>query len=79
MALVRMADAGYSTTVARDDSGARQSPQRQYSQRRCQQALAEIGHKLRRVQEAHGGDAVGVYLGNPVAHNFGNAQPLLLS
>lgn len=36
-------------------------------------AYAEIATRFRGLQEAHGKDAVGVYLGNPNAHNFGNA------
>ncbi len=37
------------------------------------EAFAEIATRFRDVQQAHGKDAVGVYLGNPNAHNFGNA------
>jgi len=37
------------------------------------QAFDEITARFREIQEAHGKDAVGVYLGNPNAHNFGNA------
>lgn len=36
------------------------------------EALDLAAEKLRAVQEAHGVDAVGVYLGNPNAHKFGN-------
>ncbi len=36
-------------------------------------AFAEIGTKIRGLQEQYGPDSVGVYLGNPNAHNFGNA------
>ncbi|MCK7547890.1 molybdopterin-dependent oxidoreductase [Marinobacter koreensis] len=36
-------------------------------------AYEEIATRFRALQEAHGKDAVGVYLGNPNAHNFGNA------
>ena len=35
-------------------------------------ALDLAAEKLRAVQEAHGRDGVGVYLGNPNAHKFGN-------
>lgn len=38
-----------------------------------QEALEEIATRFRGLQAAHGQDAVGVYLGNPNAHNFGNA------
>ncbi len=41
-----------------------------------EEALAEVAENLRRVQDEHGSDAVGVYLGNPNAHNFGNALML---
>ncbi len=40
------------------------------------QALEEIAIRFRGIQESHGQDAVGVYLGNPNAHNFGNAVML---
>lgn len=36
-------------------------------------ALAEIGDRMRAIQESHGKDSVGAYLGNPNAHNLGNA------
>lgn len=36
-------------------------------------ALEEIATRFRGIQESHGNNAVGVYLGNPNAHNFGNA------
>jgi anaerobic selenocysteine-containing dehydrogenase len=36
-------------------------------------ALEEIATRFRGIQQNHGQDAVGVYLGNPNAHNFGNA------
>lgn len=36
-------------------------------------AFDEVAGRLREVQAGHGVDAVGVYLGNPNAHNFGNA------
>jgi anaerobic selenocysteine-containing dehydrogenase len=36
-------------------------------------AFAEIGEKMRNIQAQYGADSVGVYLGNPNAHNFGNA------
>jgi anaerobic selenocysteine-containing dehydrogenase len=36
-------------------------------------ALEEIATRFRGIQQSHGQDAVGVYLGNPNAHNFGNA------
>ncbi len=38
-----------------------------------EQAFSEIGEKIREIQDIHGKDSVGVYLGNPNAHNFGNA------
>jgi anaerobic selenocysteine-containing dehydrogenase len=38
-----------------------------------EEAFAEIGAKMREIQAQHGADSVGVYLGNPNAHNFGNA------
>ncbi len=34
-------------------------------------ALAEVSERIHQIQEAHGPNAVGVYLGNPNAHNFG--------
>lgn len=37
------------------------------------EALEEIATRFRTIQESHGQDAVGVYLGNPNAHSFGNA------
>lgn len=40
------------------------------------QALDIAATRLRAVQEAHGRDAVGVYLGNPNAHKFGNLLTL---
>ena len=40
---------------------------------RWDEAFEEIAARFRGVQEEHGKDAVGVYLGNPNAHNFGNA------
>ena len=36
-------------------------------------AFEEIASRFRGIQQEHGQDAVGVYLGNPNAHNFGNA------
>lgn len=41
-----------------------------------EQALADVGANIRRIQAEHGQDAVAVYLGNPNAHNFGNALVL---
>ena len=41
-----------------------------------EEALSEVADNLRRVQAEHGSDVVGVYLGNPNAHNFGNALTL---
>lgn len=38
-----------------------------------EQAFTEVASGLRGVQSEHGPNAVGVYLGNPNAHNFGNA------
>ena len=37
------------------------------------QAYQEIATRFRGLQAEHGQDSVGVYLGNPNAHNFGNA------
>ena len=37
-----------------------------------EEALDEIAARVRRIQEAHGRDAVGVYLGNPNVHNLGS-------
>ncbi len=44
------------------------------------QALNEAAQGFRRIQAAHGRDAVGSYLGNPNVHNYGNMifGPLLL-
>ncbi|MEO1228646.1 MAG: molybdopterin-dependent oxidoreductase [Myxococcota bacterium] len=39
-------------------------------------ALDEVASRIRGVQAVHGPNAVGVYLGNPNAHNFGNALML---
>jgi anaerobic selenocysteine-containing dehydrogenase len=41
-----------------------------------EQAIAEISDNIRLIQAEHGQDSVGVCLGNPNAHNFGN--PLIL-
>ncbi len=44
------------------------------------EAFAEIDRRLGAVREAHGDDALGVYVGNPNAHNFESAialKPLL--
>jgi anaerobic selenocysteine-containing dehydrogenase len=38
-----------------------------------EEAFEEIASRFRGIQQEHGQDAVGVYLGNPNAHNFGNA------
>ncbi|WP_286221217.1 molybdopterin-dependent oxidoreductase [Marinobacter apostichopi] len=38
-----------------------------------EQAYDEIATRFRGLQAEHGQDTVGVYLGNPNAHNFGNA------
>ena len=35
------------------------------------EAFTEVVDRIQRIQEDHGRDAVGVYLGNPNAHNFG--------
>ncbi len=37
-----------------------------------EEAFAEVAANLQRIQQEHGKDAVGVYLGNPNAHNLGN-------
>jgi len=37
------------------------------------QAFAEISEKVQQIQTRHGKNSVGVYLGNPNAHNLGNA------
>ncbi|MBK6740452.1 MAG: molybdopterin-dependent oxidoreductase [Haliea sp.] len=39
------------------------------------QALSEIGGALKRIHGAHGGDAIGLYLGNPISMSF--LPPLL--
>jgi anaerobic selenocysteine-containing dehydrogenase len=36
-----------------------------------QEAFGEVTERMHQIQQAHGRDAVGVYLGNPVAHNLG--------
>lgn len=36
-----------------------------------QQALDEVGERIRELQWLHGKDAVGLYVGNPTAHNHG--------
>lgn len=36
-----------------------------------QQAIAEVGSNLRRIQKQYSKDAVGLYVGNPTAHNHG--------
>ncbi|WP_409429298.1 molybdopterin-dependent oxidoreductase [Mycobacterium sp. SMC-11] len=43
-----------------------------------QQALADIGTRLRRVRKAHGNRAIGMYLGNPAAHSSAAIYGLLL-
>jgi len=35
------------------------------------EAFTEVVDRILKIQEEHGRDAVGVYLGNPNAHNFG--------
>ncbi len=35
-----------------------------------EQALSEIGGTLKRLAAAHGGDAIGLYLGNPISMSF---------
>jgi len=35
-----------------------------------EQALTEIGSRLRRLRAGHGGDAIGLYLGNPISMSF---------
>ncbi|WP_425043689.1 molybdopterin oxidoreductase family protein [Primorskyibacter sp. S87] len=40
------------------------------------EALDFAAHKIRSVQEAHGADAMALYLGNPNAHKFGNQMML---
>lgn len=45
-----------------------------------EEALSEVVDRIAQIQEEHGRDAVGVYLGNPNAHNFGTlvfGPPLL--
>ncbi|MEH6345398.1 MAG: molybdopterin-dependent oxidoreductase [Bermanella sp.] len=37
-------------------------------------AFAEITSKIQGIQAAHGKDALGLYMGNPNAHNLGNAM-----
>ncbi|MGH8443804.1 MAG: molybdopterin-dependent oxidoreductase, partial [Solimonas sp.] len=36
------------------------------------QALDEVADRLAAIQRAHGGNAIGVYMGNPSVHNWGN-------
>lgn len=38
-----------------------------------EEGIATVKQKIREIQAAHGPDSVGIYLGNPNAHNFGNA------
>ena len=38
-----------------------------------EEAFAEVASRLRAVQSEHGANSAAVYLGNPNAHNFGNA------
>ena len=40
-----------------------------------EQALSEIGGRLKRLRADHGGDAIGLYLGNPISMSF--LPPLL--
>jgi len=35
------------------------------------EALDEVGNRLREIREKYGNDAVGSYIGNPTGHNFG--------
>lgn len=39
-----------------------------------EEAMQDIGGNIRRIQDAYGKDSVGVYLGNPNPHNYGNAM-----
>ncbi len=41
-----------------------------------EEAITEIAQRFRAVQQAHGQNAVAVYLGNPNAHNYANALTL---
>lgn len=38
-----------------------------------EEAFAVIGERMRSIRDVHGRDSIGVYLGNPNAHNLGNA------
>ncbi|ORV44774.1 oxidoreductase [Mycolicibacter engbaekii] len=42
------------------------------------EALADIGTRLRRIRKAHGNRALGMYLGNPAAHSSGAVYGLML-
>jgi anaerobic selenocysteine-containing dehydrogenase len=39
-------------------------------------AIVMVAERIRAIQGEHGADSVGMYLGNPNAHNFGNATVL---
>src|SRR4029079_5937421 len=51
--------------LRRGDDGARQAVE-------SHEARDETAARTRRIQAEHGGDAVGVYLGNPNVHNLGS-------
>ncbi len=36
-----------------------------------EEALDEVGKRLKEIRDAHGPDAIGSYIGNPTGHNFG--------
>ena len=36
------------------------------------EALADVGGRLRAIRDEHGGDAIGMYMGNPAAWSFGH-------
>ena len=43
------------------------------------QAYKEVAQNLKKIQDKHGNDAVALYLGNPVVHNYGSIFGLLFA
>ncbi len=54
----------------------RRDAQGQWSPVSWGEALGEVSRRLAQVQAEHGRDAVGLYVGNPMAHNFSGALAL---
>jgi anaerobic selenocysteine-containing dehydrogenase len=50
----------------------RRRPDGQLERVSWEEAIAGIGARLRAIREEHGGDAIGMYMGNPAAWSFGH-------